>query len=156
MIARWQAGTQTWTQTWSLAPDQRVVSVLSALRSLNKLCGIWIRFGYAEVEKLRQALSGFQHHSLFQYKKSKMAMNKQLWNKKQQKFCLFHLIDFWFTLNFSDDVHLEKFPELIFLVSRGIQMDSEYILRTKDTRVSTHSDYICMIWPSSYTVLYSG
>ena len=37
-------GAQTWTQTWTLPPDQRVVKVLSALKSQNKLCGVWIPF----------------------------------------------------------------------------------------------------------------
>ena len=30
VIARWQAGAWTWTQTWTLQPDQWVVEVLSA------------------------------------------------------------------------------------------------------------------------------
>ena len=30
-IARWQAGAQTWTQPWTLQPDQRVVKILSPL-----------------------------------------------------------------------------------------------------------------------------
>ena len=38
------AGVRTWTQTWTLPPDQRVVKVLSALMSQNKVCGVWILF----------------------------------------------------------------------------------------------------------------
>ena len=51
VIVRWQAGAQIWT----LQPDQRVVKVLYALKSLvvkvlyalkslKKLCGVWILF----------------------------------------------------------------------------------------------------------------
>ena len=39
-IARWQAGAQTWTQTWTLLPDQRVVKVPP--KSQHKLSGVWI------------------------------------------------------------------------------------------------------------------
>ena len=33
----WSAGAQTWTQTWTLQPDQWVVEVLSALKPQNKV-----------------------------------------------------------------------------------------------------------------------
>ena len=42
--ARWQAGAQTWTQTWTLPPDQRVVKVLWPPKSQDKLYGVWILF----------------------------------------------------------------------------------------------------------------
>ena len=46
-IARWQAGAQTWTQTWTRPPDQRVVKVLKPPKSQHsKLCGVWILFKY--------------------------------------------------------------------------------------------------------------
>ena len=32
-IARWQAGAQTWTQTWTLLPDQQVVKVFKFIAS---------------------------------------------------------------------------------------------------------------------------
>ena len=44
MIARWLAGAQTWTQTWNLPPDQRVVKVLSPPKSQHKECGVWILY----------------------------------------------------------------------------------------------------------------
>ena len=43
--SNWQAGAWTWTQTWILPPDQRVEIVLSALKSQNNLCGVWILLG---------------------------------------------------------------------------------------------------------------
>ena len=43
-IARWPAGAWTWTQTWTVPPDQRVVKVLSAPKPQNKLCGVSILF----------------------------------------------------------------------------------------------------------------
>ena len=41
-IARWPAGAQTWTLTWTLPPDQRVVKVLSPSKPQHKLCGVWV------------------------------------------------------------------------------------------------------------------
>ena len=41
-IARWPAGDQTWTQTWTLPPNQRVEKVWSPPKSQHKLCGVWI------------------------------------------------------------------------------------------------------------------
>ena len=41
-IARWSAGAQPWTQTWTLPPDQRNVMVLSPPKPQHKLCGVWI------------------------------------------------------------------------------------------------------------------
>ena len=43
-IARWSAGAQTWTQTWTLPPDQRVVKILSPQKSQHELCGVWVLF----------------------------------------------------------------------------------------------------------------
>ena len=43
-FARWPAGAWTWTQTWTVPPDQRVVKVLSAPKPQNKLCGVSILF----------------------------------------------------------------------------------------------------------------
>ena len=45
-IARWSAGAQTWTQTRTLPPDQRVVSVLSPPISQHKQfpSRVWIHF----------------------------------------------------------------------------------------------------------------
>ena len=43
-IARRQAGAQTWTQTWTLPPDQQVVKVLSPQKSQHKLYGLSILF----------------------------------------------------------------------------------------------------------------
>ena len=60
VIARWPAGAQTWTQTWTLLPDQRAVKVLSALKSQNKLCGVWILFRCvkkAEIEDIAETIS---------------------------------------------------------------------------------------------------
>ena len=37
VIARWPAGARTWTQTWTLPPDQWVVVVLSAPKPQNKV-----------------------------------------------------------------------------------------------------------------------
>ena len=39
-----QAGAQTFTQTWTLTPDQRVVKVLSPPKSQHKLWGVWSLF----------------------------------------------------------------------------------------------------------------
>ena len=39
---------RTWTQISTLQPDQRVVKVLSALKSLNKLCAVLIIIGSVE------------------------------------------------------------------------------------------------------------
>ena len=39
-----RAQTWQWTQTWTLQPDQLVVKVLSAPKSQNKVCGVWILF----------------------------------------------------------------------------------------------------------------
>ena len=39
-IARWPAVAQTWAQTWSLPPGQRVVKVLPPLKSQHKMCGV--------------------------------------------------------------------------------------------------------------------
>ena len=60
VIARWQAGAQTWTQTWTLQRDQQVVKFLSALKSLNRLCGTWILFRSTEdtqIEASQQTIS---------------------------------------------------------------------------------------------------
>ena len=43
-IARWPTGAQTWTQTWTLPPDQRGVKIFSPPKSQHKLCGVWIPF----------------------------------------------------------------------------------------------------------------
>ena len=50
MIARWPAGAWTWNQTSlrTLQPDQQVGKVLSAQKSLNKLCVVWILFRFVE------------------------------------------------------------------------------------------------------------
>ena len=40
VIAKWQPGAQTGTQTWTLQPDQQAVKVISAPKSLNKLCSL--------------------------------------------------------------------------------------------------------------------
>ena len=48
--SRWQAGAWTWTQTWTLPSAQRVVKVLSALKSKNNLCGVWILLGQLKFE----------------------------------------------------------------------------------------------------------
>ena len=40
----WSQGAQPWAQTWTLLPDQQVLRILSALKSLHKLCGVWILF----------------------------------------------------------------------------------------------------------------
>ena len=45
------AEARTWTQTRTLQPDQRV-KVLSAPKSLNKLCGVWIILGPSKMQKL--------------------------------------------------------------------------------------------------------
>ena len=54
--ARNQTGTQT---------DQRISRVLSALKSLDKLCGVWILFIVCllKMQKLRQEFSSFQPSS---------------------------------------------------------------------------------------------
>ena len=41
-IARWQAGAQTWTQTWTLLPDQQVAKVF---KFIAKPYFAWLRFG---------------------------------------------------------------------------------------------------------------
>ena len=43
-IARWLAGAQTRTQTWTLLPDKLVVKVLEPMKSQHKLCEVWILF----------------------------------------------------------------------------------------------------------------
>ena len=51
MIARlsWPAGARTWTQTWTLPPDQWVVEVFfPAPKPQNNLCGLWILFRSVE------------------------------------------------------------------------------------------------------------
>ena len=53
-------GARTWTQTWTLPPDQRIVKVLSAPKSQNKLCGVWIIFRSvenAEIEDIAETIS---------------------------------------------------------------------------------------------------
>ena len=60
MTARWPAAAWTWTQTWTLAPDQPVVKVLSAQKSLNKLCGVWFLLRPIKMQKLRTAVNWFQ------------------------------------------------------------------------------------------------
>ena len=39
-IARRLVGARTWTQTQTLLSDQRVVEIISALNSLDKVCGV--------------------------------------------------------------------------------------------------------------------
>ena len=48
VTTRWQAGAWTWTQTWTLQPDQCVVYVLSTPKSQNKLRWVWILFKSVE------------------------------------------------------------------------------------------------------------
>ena len=48
VIPKWPAEDVIQTQTWSLSPDQRAVKILSAPKSLNKLCGVWIIFRSVE------------------------------------------------------------------------------------------------------------
>ena len=64
-IARWQAGARTRTQTWTLQQDQRVVEVfkLSAPKSQNKLCGVWILLVSLKMPKLRTGVSWYQPSS---------------------------------------------------------------------------------------------
>ena len=45
----------TWTQTWTLPPDHLVVKVLSALKSQNKLCGVWILVRSVENAKIEDS-----------------------------------------------------------------------------------------------------
>ena len=64
MIARWLAEARTWTQTWTLPPDHRVVKVLSALKSQNKLCEVWIlvrSVENAEIEDSGESISTLIH-----------------------------------------------------------------------------------------------
>ena len=46
-------GARTWTQTWSMQSDWPVVQVLSAQKSLNKLCGVWIFVDLLKLLKLQ-------------------------------------------------------------------------------------------------------
>ena len=57
----------SWTQTWTLPPDQRVVKVLSALKPQNNLCGIWVLFrsvANAEVEDSGEWTSTLIQHDV--------------------------------------------------------------------------------------------
>ena len=59
-IASWPAGARTWTQTWTLSPDQLDVKILSAQKPQNKLCGVWILFRSvknAEIEDIAGKIS---------------------------------------------------------------------------------------------------
>ena len=56
----WSAGAWTWTQTWTLPPDQWVVEVLSALKPQNKVRGAWILF---RTPKLRTVVGHYQPSS---------------------------------------------------------------------------------------------
>ena len=79
LIARWPAGAQTWTQTWTMFPDQLVIKVLSASKVLvNKLSGIWIHLGPLKMPKLRQAVSCFQPSSPRMSRSTRAKLNSAL------------------------------------------------------------------------------
>ena len=59
-IARWQAGSQTWTPTWTVPPDQRVVKVLYPQKSQHKLCGVSILFKSVTDAKFETSKITFQ------------------------------------------------------------------------------------------------
>ena len=44
VIARWKAGARSWTQTWTLPPDQWPTSFYCFICSEIKLCTVWILF----------------------------------------------------------------------------------------------------------------
>ena len=56
VISRWPAGARTWTQNWTLL-------VLSVLKFLNNLCGVWIFFASVEDAELRTEVSQYQPSS---------------------------------------------------------------------------------------------
>ena len=69
-IARWQAGPQTWTQTWTLQPDQGVAKVILPPKSQHKLCGIWILFksvSEAKFEPSEVTFLRLMPHTVFHY-----------------------------------------------------------------------------------------
>ena len=60
VIARWPAGAWSWTQTWTLQPEQWVVEIWSALKPQNNLCGVRIIFRSdttAEIEDSSESIS---------------------------------------------------------------------------------------------------
>ena len=67
VITRWPGGAWTLTQTWTLPPDPCVVKVLSAPKSLNELCGIWIPIRFVEDAEIEASSepSGLFHRTTF-------------------------------------------------------------------------------------------
>ena len=69
VIARWKAGARSWTQTWTLPPDQWPTSFYCFICSEIKLYTVWILIlfefflGLFKVPKLRQAKQIFQSSS---------------------------------------------------------------------------------------------
>ena len=60
VFARWQAGTWTLTQMWTLLPDQQLVKVLSVLKSQNNMCEVWILFRSTKEDKIEASKASFQ------------------------------------------------------------------------------------------------
>ena len=54
VMAIWSAGVLSWTQTWTVQPDQgvAVVKVLSIQKSHNNLCGVWVLFTWVQDAKV--------------------------------------------------------------------------------------------------------
>ena len=90
-IARWQAGPQTWTQTWTLQPDQGVAKVILPPKSQHKLCGIWILFksvSEAKFEPSEVTFLRLMPHTVFHY-----------WIQ-------YHNSEYWFFFYFQSWIHI--------------------------------------------------
>ena len=65
-LREWLSGAQTWNQTWTLPPDQRVVKVLSASKFQNNLCWAQILFRSvenAEIEDSYELIPTLMHQT---------------------------------------------------------------------------------------------